>query len=96
MPRIPIDCDLLRRIVEKYFQLEAENRAYFLAAYRAGVQKPGLRTNFADAIAEETARQKEQSAGHRSILRDSLAAQDADAVHQTLSALFPRQKDREA
>jgi hypothetical protein len=93
MSQILVDCDILRRLLEKYFHLEAENRAYFFAAYRAGVQKPGLRTSFADAIAEETARQKEHSAGHRSILQRNLDARDADAFHQTLSALLPRQSD---
>jgi hypothetical protein len=94
MPDFPIDRDLFQRILERYFQLEAENRAYRSLADFGAAGKPGLRTEYAEAHSVVALHEKEQSAGHRKILRDSLDAQDAAAVHQTLSALFPRQKDR--
>ena len=94
MSQILIDCDLLQHIVEKYFQLEAENRAYFSLAFRGAVDKPGLHLQYVEAHATEAIREKEQTEGQRSILRGNLDAQDAVAVHQTLSALFPRKRDR--
>lgn len=95
MPEIPIDCDLLRRALKEYFRIAAENRAYFSAVNRAVADQPELRVVLGDWVAAEAARQREQTSGHQSILRDSLDAQDAAAVHQTLNALFPPRSDRE-
>jgi hypothetical protein len=95
MPKIPIDCDLLRRVLKEYFRIAAENRAYFFAMNKAAHHQPWLRVLLGDWVAEEAARQREQTSGHQSILRDNLDAQDAAAVHRTLSALFPNRLDRE-
>jgi hypothetical protein len=87
---IPIDRELLQRILEKHFQLEAENRAYFALAMRASVGKPSdAWLRYAEAHAAEAIREKKQSEGHRKILHDNLASRDDDGVRRLLSTLFP-------
>jgi hypothetical protein len=93
VPDILIDRGLLERIMDKYFQIEAENRAYFSLASRAAAGKPGdAWLRYAEAQKLEAAEQKKQSDGHRSILRDNLAVQDDDGVRGLLLTLFPNRQ----
>jgi hypothetical protein len=89
VPDFPIDGELLERLIEKYFELRAENRAYLAMVSRASITNPTKALQYANLWKKEVAVQRAETEGHRSILRNSLDSGDFAAVQRILFALFP-------
>ncbi len=89
MSQVQLDREFFGRFLERFFELEIDNRAYRALAARAARQKPesGLRyAAFQDAEVDEQQKQFEEI--RRSLNRE-LAAEDDAAFQRTLSSLFP-------
>jgi hypothetical protein len=89
LSQILIDRDLLRRLLEQYFQWDIDNRAYRCLASRASILNPDAALQYGSLYESEVEAQRKQGAGSRRHLLDTLAAQDDDAFRKALSDSFP-------
>jgi len=89
MSQLLIDRELLQRILDSHFELEAENRAY-LGFAQFGIRKnPVAGQRYFETLAEQKAKELSQMEGHYRILKETLSGQDDDAFLASLSAKFP-------
>ena len=94
MPQILIDRELLQRILDDYFESEADRRAHLAIAQR-GVQKhPEASHAYFEAHARECEQQLSQTEGFRDSLSDQLRTQDDDAFLAALNAQFSARQRR--
>jgi hypothetical protein len=85
-----IERSLFRRILDRYFEAEIENRAYGSMMALAAKTKPGPALEYARLYREAIALQKTQFEETRQTLADKLAAEDDAGIQRALAALFPR------
>ncbi len=84
-----IDRSVLRRILDRHFEAEIENRSYGTMVSRAAKTKPGPALEYARLYKEAIAAHKTQFEGTRRSLEENLAAGDDVAVQRALADLFP-------
>jgi len=89
MPEISIDREFLRRFVQKYIELEVDNRAYRALASRASMQNLVAAQRYSALQDEEVHRQQTEFDGILHILEDSLDGGDDAAFRSTLYSLIP-------
>jgi len=87
--QILIDREILRRMVEKHFELEVDNRAYRALLQRALLSNPGPAGLMDQFLHDEREKQSAQYAGSLRLLRDTQAAEDDAAFLRLLSSQFP-------
>jgi hypothetical protein len=95
MSRILVDRDLLQRVLDVYFDLESENRAYFgiwqsMQLYGPSEIQAGLQKYHAQ-VQVEKAKELSGTEGVRSALREKVRAEDdASFLPKLISRFAPR------
>jgi hypothetical protein len=90
MSNILIDRELLQRLVDRHFELVAENAAYLNLMNRARVgNDPEVAHRYVTARLQETEKQLLQTQGLRIHLEKMLDDEDDDAFQRALSDLCP-------
>jgi hypothetical protein len=89
MNEILINRQDLQRLLEKHFQLTAENAAYLTLMNRACVDNLELAQRYVTARLEETEKQLAQTQGLQTHMTKALAAGDDEAFRLALSHLCP-------
>ena len=84
MSRISIDRELLQDLLDAYFYMAAENRAYLGMAQSANLKHPAMGRQYFDQHERETEKELSQTEGERNGLIDLLLAQDDDAFLSVL------------
>jgi hypothetical protein len=89
MADIPIDRNLFQRILNRYFELEIENRAYGAMVTQAAITKPVAALEYARLYREAIPTCKAQFESSRRTLAAKLDAGDDAAAQRELADLFP-------
>jgi len=90
MSQILIDREILQRLLDRHFELTAENAAYLTLMNRARMDNPEAAHRYVTLRLDETEKQLSQTQGHRNHLSQALSAEDDDAFRLALSHLCPR------
>lgn len=93
MSQISIDRELLREILQRYFEYKIEARAYLALQQHTAVRQrdPVALNRFLDELQSEKDKVLVETEGIQEALRDRLAAGDDAAFLRVLDAEFPRQ-----
>jgi hypothetical protein len=85
--QILVDRDVLQRLLDEYFELAIEARAFRTLRNRSAARNLPLALEFEKAREGEEDTQRAQLDGVQRILRDSLASGDDTVFQTTLSSL---------
>jgi hypothetical protein len=89
MSQILIDRDLLQRMLDRFFELDADVRAHRWIVTQAGVKNPSVWARYGDEHQKRAAEELAQMGGLPERLRETLVSEDDDAFRRTLYDQFP-------
>jgi hypothetical protein len=89
MNDIAINRDILRRLLDKHFELTAESGARINVLNRNRDKNLQAAQNFVSALLKETEAQRAQTQSFETHLKEALVREDDDSFRQALSHLFP-------
>ena len=89
MSQITIERELLHRVLDAYFQEEAEARAYRGMAQKISLKRPEVGQQYFDIHEQETKEELSQQEGIRARLSETLRTEDDVAFLYALKAKFP-------
>lgn len=88
---ISLEREVLRRLVNRYFESDSQACAYRQLVSRAAIGNPALAAEYVAEHERLTAQQLEATEGLRSCLADAFVAKDDAQIREILHAQFQRE-----